>query len=288
MRVRTWLVLALALVAGRTAVAADYTVFVNDRAGFDAALASGSGASVTDTGGAFAADPVTGTVDEVVRTGTIAGQTYSYAVRDIDFSNTPNGTITPGGGVGGDVLSTSKLKLEFPAEQDGATGTGTWGVDSLGGSPSTRNALVLDFLTTPGGLGVSHVGADLIDFESDSAFTTGMLRLYDGGLLVHSQAFDLGGGDGQNIFVGVVASESAAQIDQAVFVLGDDSAGGGTGERYAADRFVFGQTVVNPEPGTWALMGLGLAALGIGARRRRRARVAASLSDLASPDHDTA
>lgn len=262
---------ALHLSATSPAMAGEYEVFVERRADYSRALRMEPTSVILDLDGYFAADPVAASgLDEVLRTGVFEGQTWTYAIRDVNFSNTPDGTVTPGGGAGGDVDSTSTISVERPAAQGGATGRGSWGVDNAGGSPSTRNALFFDFLATPGDAGVGHLGVHLLDFESDAAFTTALLRLYDDGVLVHSEAFDLGGGDGESSFVGVVASDPSARFDQALFVIGDDSAGGGLSEGFAADRFVFGRAVANPEPGTWALMALGVVGLAWRVRRRRR------------------
>ena len=88
-----------------------------------------------------------------MRSGTIGADAFSYSIYDFDFSNTPTGTITPGV-VGGDIFELDNINVETPAAQDGSTGIAVWGVDSLTGSNSTRNALLFDF----GPTGIGHFG----------------------------------------------------------------------------------------------------------------------------------
>lgn len=266
--------------------ARSFQVFVDDRAGFDAAVQASGQSSVVDSGGTFAPDPAAATGLAVVsRSGTLAGEDYAYDVRDADFSNAPPGTLTPGV-VGGDVADTDTLAAETPASQGGALGAGTWGVDGSTGSSTSRNALIVDFTTTPGGLGIGHFGVDLVDFEASAAFRRGELRLYDGGVLVFSHLFDWGGDDGNGTvhFLGVVAAPAVSGLfDQVAVALGDDSAGNGFSEQWAADRFTFGapaEAVPTPEPGTWALFAVG-AAVGIVARLRRSRRTAAGAESSA-------
>ena len=261
--------LALAAVAR----ADSYLVFQDDRAGFHASLEVNPLSTVIDSGGAFAANPAAAAgLVSVARSGTLAGQAFSWTGYDVNFSNAPTGFVTPGS-VGGDIASATGVDLELPVAQGTATGSGSWGLDSGSGSTTSRNAFLAAFTTTPGSLGIGHFGLDLVDFEAAAAFTRGTLRLYRAGSLVFTRNFDWGGQDGNNQvhFLGVVAV-GAAYFDQVAVVLGDDTAGGGNSETWAADRFTFGQAVANPEPGTLALFGLGAASLGAWAVRRKRRR----------------
>jgi PEP-CTERM motif-containing protein len=275
--IRRLFALCVLAVAASAARADSYIVFTDDRAGFEASLDVDPLSTVIDTGGAFAANPTAATgLASVTRSGSIAGHTFTWAGYDINFSNSPTGTLTPGT-AGGDIASTTPVDIETPAVQGSATGAGSWGLDGGSGSTTSRNALLADFTTTPGGLGIGHFGLDLIDFEASAAFTRGTLRLYRGGSLVFTQDFDWGAQDGNNQvhFLGVVAS-SAALFDQVVVVLGDDSSGGGNAETWAADRFTFGQATQVPEPATLTLTGLGVASLAAWVRRRRRAAAPAA------------
>jgi hypothetical protein len=262
---------AVLVVALASAARADgFLVFLDDRPGFMASLDVNPLSTVIDSGGAFASNPAAATnLASVTRSGTIAGQAFSWTAYDVNFSNTPTGVVTPGV-VGGDVASATGVDVETPVAQGTVTGAGTWGLDSSSGSTTSRNALLVDFTTTPGGLGVGHFGLDLVDFEASSSFTRGTLRLYRAGTLVFSREFDWGAQDGNNQthFLGVVAYGEGS-FDQAAFVVGDDSSGGGNSETWAADRFTFGSAIHSPEPGTIALFALGAAGLGVFLRRRR-------------------
>jgi hypothetical protein len=281
----------LALAPAASARADGFLVFQDDRPGFQASLDVNPLSTVIDSGGAFAPNPAAATnLASVTRTGTIGGQTYAWTGYDINFSNAPTGHVAPGV-VGGDIASATPVDVETPVSQGTATGAGSWGLDSGSGSTTSRNALLVDFTTTPGGLGIGHFGLDLVDFEASSAFTRGTLRLYRAGTLVFTRDFDWGAQDGNNQvhFLGVVAV-GAGTFDQAAFVVGDDSAGGGNAETWAADRFTFGgahaSDVVTPEPGTLALFTLG--AVGIGAAIHRRRRAAAGSNQARNgPDGDT-
>ena len=279
--------------ASSPAEAGSYTVYVDDHAGFDSALAADLAATVVDTSGAFAADPSAATgLASVIRTGTLAGQGFTYTAYDVNFTTaaSPPGTLTPGS-VGGDLLAATAVDVERPAAQGAATGTGSWGLDSGSGSTTSRNGLLVDFTTTPGNLGIGHFALELVDFEAGAAGTPGLLRLYDGGMLVFSHAFTFAGpkaGNDELHFLGVVAGAGAAWFDQIVVVVGDDTPGGtGNSETWAADRFQFGVTTT-PEPGTWALFGVGVAGIAVIVRRRKAARACGAGPCAQSPTGDAA
>ena len=258
------LIASVALCATALPARADpFLVFQDDRAAFDGALSNTPGSTVVDSGGAFAADPTLGSTPSVTRSGTIAGAPFAYTAYDIQFSNTPTGSLVPGV-VGGDVGALSSLVVESPARQSGGSGSGSWGIDSSAVSTSRRSGLLVDFTNAPAG-GIGHFGVDLIDFEADVG-SEGELRLYAAGLLVYSTTFALtpDGGNDSVHFLGVVANPAGggASFDQAVVLVGSST------DRWAADRITFG-VARNPEPGTWALFGLGLVGLGAYLRRRR-------------------
>lgn len=250
-----------------------YLVFQDDRSAFASSLDVDPLSTIVDTGGAFAPNPVAAAgLASITRSGSIGGAAYTWVGYDINFSNAPTGTLTPGA-VGGDIASATPVNVETPAAQGTVTGLGTWGLDSGSGSTTSRNALLVHFAETPLGLGIGHFGLDLLDFEASSAFTSGTLHLYRQGTLVFSRDFDWGIEDGNNQshFLGVVAV-GGGWFDQVAIVVGDDTAGGGNAETWAADRFTFGQAIHAPEPGTWALSALGAAGLAVlVAIRRRRA-----------------
>jgi len=252
-----------------TADAGSYTVFQDDRAGFDAALVGRGDSTVIDSGGAFAADPALGSSAAISRTGTIGGATFSYTAYDLQFAASPTGTITPGV-VGGDTGALSSIRVESPASQSGGVGSGSWGVDSTAVSTSRRSGLLVDFTTSPGGGGISHFGLDLIDFEAGVG-SEGQLRLYAAGLLVFTADFALtpDGGNSSTHFLGVITDPGGGGLsfDQAVVLVGSKT------DRWAADRFTFGAgapgVAATPEPATWALFALGLVGLTFHLRRRR-------------------
>lgn len=261
------------------AEAEGFLVFHDDRQAFEDSLVRNPGSTVVDSHGAFAPDPATGSGRAVVtRTGAIGGQSFAYDAYDVDFAGAPPGFLVPGQ-TGGDIADLDNVDVESPAAQGGATGSGSWGLDGASGSSATRNALLLDFTATPGGLGIGHFGADLVDWEATAAFTRAELRLYAAGALVFSHFFDWQADDGNGAvhFLGVVAIGDGAGsfFDQVALVLGDDGPGGGNSERWAADRFTFGRAVATPEPSTLSLAALGILALGLGVWRRRRRAVAA-------------
>ena len=216
--------------------------FVDDRAGFNGSLIGNVGSTIIDDMGAFAMDPATGSFASVSRSGLINGVAFGYTIYDIDFSNTPTGTLTPGV-VGGDIFDLDNISVEAPAAQGGAVGSGSWGVDSVTGNNSTRNALLFDFTTTPGGLGIGHFGAEFHDLENDPAFTSAEYRVYRGGVLIDSGIIDFGpgnNGNNESHFFGYAAGSEAGFFDQIAIVVGDDAPGGGLADRLAADRFTFG------------------------------------------------
>ncbi len=267
------LTLLMVLCAGVPARASSYVVFRDDRTGFETYLAATTGPTVVDSGGAFAPDPVLGSVPSLTRSGSVGGVPVSYTAYDLQFSNTPTGTIVPGV-VGDDVGALSDVGVESPAAQSGGVGSGTWGFDSGAISTTRRSGLLADF-ATPGGLG--RFGVDLIDFEA-ALGNEGELRLYAAGQLVFATSFDLppDGGDASTHFLGVVANPSAGGVpfDQAVVLVG------GPGDRWAADSVTFA-LARTPEPGTWALFGLGLLGFGF-ARRRRQNSASARCSAVSS------
>ncbi len=257
--------LVTALVGARDATADEFLVFTDDRAAHSASLSQDAAQTVVDTGGAFAADPLTGSGSSVTRSGSIDGRAYTYVLYDLQFDTTPTGTITPGV-VGGDTGALSSVFVESPASQAGVSGLGSWGLDSGAVSTSRQSGVLLDFTTTPGGAGVGHVGLDLIDFETGG---NAQLRLYAAGVLVFSTNVDLGGNGGnQEVrFLGVTANlaEGGQRFDQMAVLVNSPT------DRWAADRFSFG-VAANPEPGTWVLMTLGVGVL-VFARRRSRAQL---------------
>jgi len=240
-------------------VQAGLLMFVDSRQDFQRALVADSESTVIDSHGMLAADPLPQNSASVVfRSGTVAGATFAYSAYDIDFSLDPLGVLQPGI-VGGDIFDLDRMHVETPVKQDGAIGFGTWGIDSGGGSTTSRNALLVDFSETPGNRGLGHFGVDLHDFEASAQFTPGSLRVYDDGVLVFQNdlTWTADDGDGQSHFVGVVATEPGSFFDQVAIVVGDNGSGNGFTQRWAADRLTFGQAS-NPEPSSVILIGLGL------------------------------
>jgi len=260
----SFLIPALLGAAAGPARADPYLVFHDDRAAFESALSGRSESTVVDSDGAFAPDPTLGSVPFVTRSGTIAGESFSYAIYDLQFANAPTGFIQPGV-VGDDVGALSGIIVESPAAQSGGVGSGSWGVDSGAVSTSRRSGLLVDFTTAPAA-GIGHFGVDLVDFEADVG-SEGELRLYAAGALVYSTTFALtpDGGNDSSHFLGVVVDAGAGGVafDQAVVLVGTST------DRWAADGFTFG-VARTPEPGTWALFGLGVLGLSWHLARRRR------------------
>lgn len=227
-------------------VQAGWRLFLEDRAAFE--LFVGTERIITDSDGQFTDDPLTGTFDRVTRSGVVRGQSWQLDVYDVDFSSTPVGALVPGQ-VGGDIHDLDRLTVESPASQDGATGLGSWGIDSGSGSLSTPNALLVDFQVTPQGQGTGFLGVDLIDFEASQQYEPGSVLLYRQGSLVWQTPFHWSSdnGDGLVHFLGVAAETPQDQFDQIAIVLGDDDGRGSGSERWAADRLSFG-LARTPEP----------------------------------------
>ena len=236
-----------ALCLAASCVNAEYRLIVDDRAAFEACLQVNPLSTITDSAGDFAPDPaVDSGLASVHRSGTVDGSGFAYDVYDIDFATAPVGWLAPGVS-GGDIFDLDTLDVEAPVTQDEATGQGSWGVDSNVGNTNSCNAALFDFTTTPSGAGIAHFGVDLHDFESSPSFTLGRLRLYDGGAIVYSRYILWpDDGNGTSHFIGVVADALSSQFDQVVLIVGDDGPGSGFLERWAADRFTFGQARTNP------------------------------------------
>ena len=231
--------------------------------------------TVIDDGINFGAAPATGSVAQVERNGNINTESFSYKIYDIDFSDAPTGSISPGN-IGNDIDDLDNITVETPASQDGATGNYDWGVDGASGN-GTSNAALFDFT----GNSIGHFGVDLHDFEAGAGISasnntsgaSGEIRIYQSGSLVHSHTLEFPGVEGggstdnpnntedndstyqgygnkQSMFVGVSANDESEFFDQIVFVLGDDDVGtvgiaseinDGSTERWAADGFTFGR-----------------------------------------------
>ena len=216
----------------------------NVRTEFINSLDTNSLSTVIDDGTNFGAAPATGSVASVTRNSNINSKPFTYTIYDIDFSNSPTGSIAPGN-VGGDIQGLDNITIEIPASQNNAVGSYDWGVDSATGARSTPNAALFDFT----GNSIGHFGVDLHDFEAgaNDSFSgaSGEIRLYDSGNLVFSYDLQFPApnyGDRQSIFVGVTAGNPNEFFDQIVFVLGDDDIGdNGYTEQWAADGFTFGE-----------------------------------------------
>jgi hypothetical protein len=271
-----------AIIPGASSVHA-FSLFIDNRSGFNTSLNQNTLSSIVDNGiGSFGSTPSAATgLANVTRTGIINGSTFTYKIYDVNFSNTPNKKIRAGV-AGNDIFSLSNLGIETPVKQGLATGTAAWGVDSQGAdNNSTRNAALFDFSATPGSSGIGHFGVDLHDFESAPLFRLGELRLYRSDSLVYSTTINWGNGFNGNDrthFLGIVADSTTEFFDQVAIVLGDENLGNGFTEAWAADNFTFGQayhsnstqmpqTQEIPEPST--VIGI-LLALGLGALSRKQ------------------
>ena len=253
------------------------------RTEFTNSLNTNSSSTVIDDGmnpnfGA-APTPINTNLASVTRNGTIGGEAFNYTIYDIDFSDNPTGTITPGI-VGNDIDDTDSLQVETPASQEDATGDYTWGVDGRTGN-FTSGAALFDFTSRS----IGHFGVDLHDFEagegiSPSNTTSGAeaeIRIYQAGNLVFNYPLTFPGpagggstdqpggsandslipgyGNRQSMFVGITANNPSEFFDQVVFVLGDDdvdtvgvasNTNDGSTEQWAADGFTFGAAYEDP------------------------------------------
>lgn len=219
-------------------------IFIDDRALFDMSLTENVGETIIDSNNNFAPDsPIATGQASVTRSGTIGGDSYTYLIYDIDFSNSPVGSLTPGS-VGGDINDLDIINTEQPASQGAATGSGSWGVDTATGQNTTRNALLFDFTVTPGSLGIGHFGVELHDTEGIPTGIPVEYHIYNNGTLIDQGVIDWGAGNNGNNeshFFGYIAEEDSARFDQIVILVGDDNlTGNGNRERLAADRFTFG------------------------------------------------
>lgn len=248
--------IAIASLVSVIPAARAFNLYLGDPTGFSNSLTENSLSTIVDNNNNFASDPAAATSQaKLTRSGTINSESFVYDIYDVNFADTDplSGSITPGS-AGGDILETSTLEIEAgataPVSQDGASGNGTWGIDSAG-SPnrqSSRNAAIFDFTTTPSSNGIGHFGLYLHDLESDSSFRLAEIRLYDDGVLTYSDDITwTDNGDGKSHFLGVAAEGTGQYFDQVVIAVGDDNAVGGSApgkgytEAWAADEFTFGQ-----------------------------------------------
>ena len=271
----------IANLIGFSAPADAFTIIFGERdAGirtdFNNAFNTNTASTVIDDGTSFGVAPVIGSVAKVERNGNIGTKSFSYKIYDINFSNAPTGSISPGS-VGDDISELDNITVEIPAKQELAKGIYGWGVDGESGKGTTANAALFDFT----GNSIGHFGIDLHDFEAGTGIdannntsgASGEIRLYQSGNLVHSHTLQFPGVDGggstdnpnntkdndsaykgygnkQSMFVGITASDPSEFFDGVVFVLGDDdvdtvgipsTTNDGSTERWAADGFTFGE-----------------------------------------------
>lgn len=85
------------------------------------------------------------------------------------------------------------------------------------------------------------------DLESDSAFRSAEIHLYDDGSLVYNQDVTWSdNGNNTSHSLGIVAEGTSQYFDQVVIAVGDDGSGRGLREFWAADEFTFGQAYEVP------------------------------------------
>lgn len=129
------------------------------------------------------------------------------------------------------------LYVENPVSQDGAVGQGS-GVDFRYGSLRSKNSMLLTF-DKP----IGHFGVDLLDFESDSNFTLGLIRAFDCSadskeIFNNEINFATDNGNSEAHFYGFVTNKKV--VCKVIVVVGDDSMGSGFTESFAIDNLRFG------------------------------------------------
>ncbi|MEL6457026.1 MAG: PEP-CTERM sorting domain-containing protein [Cyanobacteria bacterium J06621_15] len=215
-----------------------------------------------------------------------AASGLNYTIYDINFSNsTTNQATSTGltpGSAGGDIASTSNLYVEGDPNGVGqSVNASYWGIDSQdnngsgGEDNTTRNALLIAFDRPVKGFGV-----DLIDFESDSAFTEGQVYIYNGDANQADAVFNIDtanwSGDNPNgkngnraiNFINV-AGTGGTTFDRVAFVLGDDNGGNALNEAWAAGNFRFAASDVEQVPEPLTILG-SIAAIGFGTALRKK------------------
>ncbi len=156
----TWLLVVLTIFTVSPVFAVSFTVVQDDEPTFNSLLSVNPSSSAVDTGSSFAVEPTLGNYGAgnpgFTRSGLVDGSTFGYGVSHFDYSNSPTGTLA------GDTGTERSFRIENPVSQDGASFS-SWGFDESSGSTSTRNALLVDFTTTPGNAGIGHFGINLLD-----------------------------------------------------------------------------------------------------------------------------
>ena len=187
-----------------------------------------------------------------------------------DFESFANGTGEPLNltfpGAGGATLSGGggEIVSVTPGSTNGfgryaTSGSNYWEV-AAGGT----NNFVVDFDDPVAAFG--FFGVDIGDFggQLELELTNGVMET----LTVSNTEGSFGSTDGSVLFFGVIATNSSHQFDSVSFLTT-----AGQGDVFAFDDFTVGarEQVQVPEPATLALVGIGLAGVGVAARRRRTA-----------------